>query len=82
MAGKYNAPGNDDPRLPEPGSHFLEQHVARDFEDDVCDLRSSVSESCIRMWRESTNELDRLNPIVFVRGHVEFGEDISVFAYL
>ena len=82
MACKYNAPGDDDSRLPDPGSHLLQQHVAWNFEDDVCYLRSSVSKYCVRQRKGLTNEVDRLNPIVFVRGHLEFVQDISVFSNL
>ena len=32
--------------------------------------------------RDSTDKIDRLNPIVFVRGHVQFSHDVPLRAYL
>jgi hypothetical protein len=38
MASEDNAPRDDDPRLPDMGSHLLQKEVAWNFKDDVADL--------------------------------------------
>jgi hypothetical protein len=45
----------------------------------ICCVSVSVNKEDLIV---ATNKIDRLNPVVFVRGHVEFGQDVSVFAYL
>ena len=45
VARSYDAPGEEDARLPDMWADALEQEIARCFEDDVADLYVCMSET-------------------------------------